>query len=154
MSRSTITSSTRAAHSREARFSFLCLFSANSVPSVSRSLRSIRALTRWNPLAIAQPTRTLIFLARKCHRIIFFADPHHLTPIESYSYQKQGEGWGIRITHTVPLFSTGSKQSSHSNASNCFSFMRLHHSAVDAWGVGWASQSWLSSARFRGFSPV
>ena len=32
-------------------------------------------------------------------RIIFFADTHHLTPMESYSYKNRGRGWG----HSLPL---------------------------------------------------
>ena len=31
-------------------------------------------------------------------RIIFFADTHHLTPMESYSYKYRGRGWG----HSLP----------------------------------------------------
>jgi hypothetical protein len=36
------------------------------------------------------------FLSTISFRITFFAHPHHLTPIESHSYKKQGRGWGIR----------------------------------------------------------
>jgi hypothetical protein len=76
------------------------------------------------------------------HRIIFFAHPHPLTPIESYSCKKQGRGWGIRdflSAQSLPLFSTPSKHSTRSNARNPIPFMRLLHSSLDTRGVGHTS---------------
>jgi hypothetical protein len=61
-------------------------------------------------------------------RIVFFAHPHHLTPIESHSCKKQGRGWRIRrfhATQALPLFSTPSKHPTHRNARNSNRFMRI-----------------------------
>ena len=35
-------------------------------------------------------------------RIIFFADTHHLTPMESYSYKNRGRGWGHSLPASFP----------------------------------------------------
>jgi hypothetical protein len=76
-------------------------------------------------------------------RITFFADPHPLTPIESYSYKKQGRGWGPRqLTPTQAL----STCVTHSNTRNLNLFMRLLYDSLDTQGVGDLP---LSSARFR-----
>jgi len=70
-------------------------------------------------------------------RITSFADPHHLTPTESYSYKKQGRGWGVlHPTQTLPLFSTASKHRTHRNACNSNFFMGLLHSSLYTRGGG------------------
>jgi hypothetical protein len=66
-------------------------------------------------------------------RIIFFADPHHLTPAESYSYKKQGRGWGPRRlapTQALRICET------RSNARNPNFFSPLLQDSLDAQGVG------------------
>jgi hypothetical protein len=67
-------------------------------------------------------------------RITSFADPHPLTLTESYSYKKQGRGWGIRRSPAFPLFSTTTKYPTHSNARNSNFFMRLLDSSPDTQG--------------------
>jgi hypothetical protein len=42
------------------------------------------------------------FSACKSHRITSFADPHHLTLIESYSCKKHGRGWGRPRSSSQP----------------------------------------------------
>ncbi len=82
-----------------------------SVNSVRSALKS--TLNSTTPLASAghSPQATIPF------RIISFAHPHHLTPIESYSCKKQGRGWYPEPpTQPLPLFSTASKHPTHSNA--------------------------------------
>lgn len=82
--------------------------SVSSVPSALKS--TFKSNT---PLASAghSPQATIPF------RIISFAYPHHLTPIESYSCKKQGRGWYPEPpTQPLPLFSTASKHPTHSNA--------------------------------------
>ena len=74
-------------------------------------------------------------------RITSFADPCHVTPTESYSYKKQGRGWGVlHPAQTNPLFSTASKHPTHRNAHNSSFFMGLPHSSLCARGGG----IWLS----------
>jgi hypothetical protein len=74
-------------------------------------------------------------------RITSFADPCHVTPTESYSYKKQGRGWGVlHPAQTIPLFSTASKHPTHRNARNSRFFMDLLHSSLDIRGGG----IWLS----------
>ena len=74
-------------------------------------------------------------------RITSFADPCHVTPTESYSYKKQGRGWGVlHPAQTIPLFSTASKHPTHRNAHNSSFFMGLPHSSLFARGGG----IWLS----------
>jgi hypothetical protein len=74
-------------------------------------------------------------------RIISFADPHHLTLTESYSYKKQGRGWGVfHPAQTPPLFSTASKHPKHRNARNSCFFLDLLYSSLDIRGGG----IWLS----------
>jgi hypothetical protein len=73
-------------------------------------------------------------------RITSFADPYHVTPTESYSYQKQGRGWGVlHPAQTPPLFSTASKHPTHRNARNSILFMDLLYSSLDIRGGGWLS---------------
>ncbi len=74
-------------------------------------------------------------------RITSFADPHHLTLTESYSYKKQGRGWGVlHPAQTIPLFSTESTHPTHRNAHNSSFFMGLLYSSLDTRGGG----IWLS----------
>jgi hypothetical protein len=71
--------------------------------------------------------------------ITSFADPHHLTSIESHLYKKQGRGWGIQRSHStqpLPSFSTPSKHPTHSNARNFNPFMRLLNRSLDTRGGG------------------
>jgi hypothetical protein len=80
-------------------------------------------------------------------RITSFADPHHLTPIESHLCKKWGRGWGIqRFHHTqaLPLSSTASKHpAAHSNARISTLFTRLLHSSLDTrgWKAPWLTAS-------------
>ena len=70
-------------------------------------------------------------------RITSFADPCHVTPTESYSYKKQGRGWGVlHPAQTIPLFSTASKHPTHRNARNSSFFMGLLHSSRYTRGGG------------------
>jgi hypothetical protein len=74
-------------------------------------------------------------------RITSFADPYHVTPTESYSYKKQGRGWGVlHPAQTIPLFSTASKHPTHRNARNSCFFLGLLYSSLDIRGGG----IWLS----------
>jgi hypothetical protein len=73
------------------------------------------------------------------HRIIFFAHPHPLTPIESHSCKKQGRGWVIcecLSAQSLPLFSTPSKHPTRSNARNPIPFKGLLHGSLDTRWVG------------------
>jgi hypothetical protein len=63
-----------------------------SSPSLCPCLSSRSA--RRLPLILPKKSRT----ATIPFRITSFADPHHLTPIESYSYKNRGRGWG----HSLP----------------------------------------------------
>ena len=131
------------------------LFSPNSVNSVLSVLKSTFHNTPPPPLGykpLPYPFFSILFkecprlfphggashqaLATIPFRIIFFAHPHRLTPIESYSYKKQGRGWGIPSSLTLPPFSTTSKHSTHSNASNPNFFIYLPHDSLDTQGVG------------------
>src|SRR5580698_3900419 len=59
-------------------------------------------------------------------RITFFAHPHHLTPIESYSCKKQGRGYpALTPAQALPYFSTASKHATRSNFNNCILLTRL-----------------------------
>ena len=73
-------------------------------------------------------------------RTTSFADPHHLTPIESHLSKKQGGGGGrcqrFPPTQTLPLFSTASEHATHRNVRNSTPFMRLRHSSLDTRGWG------------------
>ena len=66
-------------------------------------------------------------------KIISFADPHPLTPIESNLYKKQGRGWGPQ---DLPFFFPVDKCVTHSNARNPSLFMRLLHGSLHTPGVG------------------
>jgi len=59
-------------------------------PSPSLCSRIVFVCARHLPLVLPKMSRkaTIPF------RIISFADPHHLTSIESYSYKNRGRGWG------------------------------------------------------------
>jgi len=62
--------------------------------------------------------------------IMFFARPNPLTPIESYSYKKQGRGWVSRRTpptQAVPSFSTAAKCVTRRKRRKPISFMPLLH---------------------------
>jgi hypothetical protein len=76
-------------------------------------------------------------------RITSFADPHDLTPIESYSYKKQGRGWGPR--HLAPI-QAQSTCATRSNTRNLNLFIHLLNDSLDTPGVGGLP---LSSARLR-----
>jgi hypothetical protein len=66
-------------------------------------------------------------------RIIFFAHPHHLTLTESYSYRKQGRGWGSQhLAPTQALRTCGAR----SNARNPNLFIHLLLDSLDTQGVG------------------
>jgi hypothetical protein len=68
-------------------------------------------------------------------RITFFADPHHLTPIESNFYKKQGGG-GISLQPKQFLnFPQRVNMQTHNNACNPFPFMGLLHISRHS-GVG------------------
>jgi hypothetical protein len=67
------------------------------------------------------------------HRIKFFAHPHPLTPIESYSCKNRGEGvpsTPSRVRGASCLCAT------HSNARNPFPLMGLLHGSLDTRGWG------------------
>jgi hypothetical protein len=87
----------------------------------SLATRSPRVLRGRSPLA------TIPF------RITFFARPHPLTSIESYSYKKRGWGWG---PEHFPLFPPADKRATRSNAGNPNLFMRLLHGSLDTPGGG------------------
>ena len=165
--------------------------SALSVNSVSRKTRSVaqtampnvfaripcsgfRSLTVGSPSPRSFPATSLATIP---FRITSFADPRHVTLIESHSYKKQGRGWrysGLPLTQTLPLFSTANKRPTHSSARNSTLFMHLLHTSRHARGGGipsnallhfsalraqsvfpnssvsrWDSQSWLSSSGLR-----
>ena len=73
-------------------------------------------------------------------RITSFADPHHLTPIESHLCKKQGRGWSpcqrLHSAQSLPIFSTPSKHATHRNARNSTLFMTLLHGSLDTRGWG------------------
>jgi hypothetical protein len=130
-------------------------FSALSVNGACRDpvgvLRKTRSLTQTDPPAPFVPPRHPS-LAAIPFRITFFAHPHRLTPIESYSCKKQGRGWGAQPFHStqpLPLFSTASKHPTHSNARNSHLFIRLLHVSLDTRGWGWAT---ILGCRHPGFS--
>jgi hypothetical protein len=118
-----------------------------SVPSAISVLRKTPAKSATDPSA-SQLAPALFNLqlstvnspSSKSHRITFFADPHHLTLIESHSYKKRGRGVGIPAVHptqTVPHFSTASKHPAHTNARNLFPFQSLtsRFSGYPGWGT-------------------
>jgi len=127
-------------------------FSVSSVNSVLRETRSfvttapstsladIRGDFQSSAIESPSPCSSLVTrhssLTTIPFRIISFAHPHHLTLTESYSYKKQGRGWGIPSSLTLPPFSTTSKHSTHSNASNPNFFIYLPHDSLDTQGVG------------------
>src|SRR5277367_3294174 len=59
-------------------------------------LPSLRALcdlcVKSNTLPISTRSMAILQPTAKSHRLIFLTDPHHLTPMESYSCKKQGRG--------------------------------------------------------------
>jgi hypothetical protein len=67
------------------------------------------------------------------HGIIFFAHPHPLTPIESYSCKKQGGGVSFTLSRR-PCAS--SPCATRRNAHNSNPFMDLLHTSLDTPGVG------------------
>jgi hypothetical protein len=67
-----------------------------SSPSLCPCLSSRSA--RRLPLILPKKSRT----ATIPFRITSFADPHHLTPIESYSYKNRGRGWGHSLQARFP----------------------------------------------------
>ena len=119
--------------------SFSALSVNGACPDPVGVLRKTRSLTQIDPSAPLlshrhSPDAAIPF------RITSFADPHHLTPIESHLCKKWGRGWGIqRFHHTqaLPLSSTASKHpAAHSNARISTLFTRLLHSSLDTRGVG------------------
>src|SRR5271157_426925 len=138
------------------------LFSPNSVNSVLSVLKSTFHNTPPSPLGykpLPYPFFSILFkacprlfphggashqaLATIPFRIIFFAHPHRLTPIESYSYKKQGRGWGRRefwlsnaSTQTLPLFFTAGNHPTRTNARNSIPVIRLLHGSRDTVGGG------------------
>ena len=67
-------------------------------------------------------------------RIIFFAHPHHLTLTGSYSYKKQGRGWGPRhLAPTQALRTRGTR----SDTRNSNLFIHLLHGTLDTHGIGY-----------------
>jgi hypothetical protein len=141
-----------------AAFHELCASALSCLsPSLYRALRSSRQLP-LSPLRlpISSETRSVPI----SFRIIYFADPHPLTPIESHSYKKGGRGEGtqsnfFRPTQTIPLFSTASKHPSHSDARNSFPLKVLLHGSLDA--LGWGDSPVIARLSFafptRHFSP-
>jgi hypothetical protein len=72
--------------------------------------------------------------------ITSFADPHHLTSIESHLCKKQGRGWSpcqrLHSAQSLPIFPTASKHAAHRNIRNSTPFMRLLHTSLDTRGWG------------------
>jgi hypothetical protein len=66
-------------------------------------------------------------------RITSFADPHDLTPTESYSYKKEGRGWVPG--HFAPT-QAQSTCATHSNTRNPNLFIHLLNDSLDTQGVG------------------
>ena len=137
--------------------SFPLSFSALSVngacPDTVGVLRETRTLTHVDPPAPILSTR--LPRVSRGHsptaaipfRITSFADPLHLTPIESHLCKKQGRGWGIQgpnPSQPLPLFSTASKHPTHINTRNSNPLMRLLHSSLDTRGWGYPPGSLAS----------
>ena len=117
-----------------------------SVLSATSALRKTRAksptdlfASRFIPTLFNFQLSTVNSHSSKSHRIISFADPHHLTLIESHSYKKQGEGWVPRdvqnSAQSLPLFFTASKHLAHRNPHNSFSFHALTYDSLDTRGT-------------------
>jgi hypothetical protein len=87
-----------------------------------------------------QPSNFQTILRSIPFRITFFAYPHHLTLTESYSYKKQGRGWGSQHLAPTQALSTCATRS---NTRNPNFFSHLLHNSLDTQGVGVS----LSSAR-------
>jgi hypothetical protein len=101
-------------------FSSLCVLSASAFSSLSRfciGKSSAPRFSQTRPLHLPssgsfcgsfpnlqtfQHSNLPTFLPTIPFRIIFFAHRHHLSPIESYSYKKQGRGWGFRFATFKP----------------------------------------------------
>ena len=116
----------------------LPLTSVNSVPSALKS-----TLNSTAPLASAghSPQATIPF------RIISFAHPHHLTPIESYSCKKQGRGWYPASPPDPFLFFPQRVNMPPATALTTPLFSCVYSTLPVTTGVGWDSQSWLSASR-------
>jgi hypothetical protein len=79
----------------------LCLFSLPTSPRASSlSLYSRLSLPSARHLPLVRPKRSR--RATIPFRITFFAHPHHLTLIESYSYKNRGRGWGHYLPARSP----------------------------------------------------
>ena len=106
-------------------------FKPANLQTCQRPFRTLLQGTGLSPLRTksvtpsSHPSSTIPF------RITSFADPHHLTPIESHLYKKQGRGGVSQPTQTVPQFSTDSKHPTNSNARSPIPFMRLLHGPLD-----------------------
>ncbi len=99
-------------------------FSVNSARSVLRPASCHIPLVQRSATPATDSSRSFTSTVHKSHRITSYADPHHLTLIESDLYKKQGEGWGLQnITQTLPVFSTALLLRAHSNARNSNPFM-------------------------------
>ena len=104
-------------------------------------LRKTRSLTLTDPPASLTSPRHSPQAAIP-FRITSFADPHHLTTIESYSCKKRGGIQRFHHTQTLPRFSTARKHPAHSNARISTLFTRLLHSPQDT--RGWQAP-WLTA---------
>ncbi len=71
-------------------------------------------------------------------RITFFARPHPLTPIESYSYKKQGRGWEPQ--HFVPIQAQRTC-ATRGNTRNPNLFIHLLNNSLGPPGVGGSPRS-------------
>lgn len=112
-------------------------------------------LSSFGNLQAFQHSNFQTFLRSIPFRIASFADPHHLTPIESHSCKKQGRGWGIRAlnpTQPLPLFPTASQYLARSNTRNSNRFKCLLYGSLDTPGVGLLLLAGLP--RTEGFYPV
>jgi hypothetical protein len=100
-----------------------------------------------------QPSNFQLFLRSIPFRFTFFAHPHYLTLTESYSYKKQGRGWGaqrLALTQAVPSFSTAAECAIRRKRRKPITFTPLLHDLRTA-GVGRTPSPSFSSARLRAF---
>jgi len=98
------------------------------IPADFQSLRVASPLPSTSIATLRSPLATIPF------RITSFADPHPLTLTESYSYKKQGRGWGPR--HLAPTQGL-STCATCSNTCNPNLFIDLLHHSLDirGWGI-------------------
>ena len=114
---------------------FSALFCSSQI-TISPLFNRFRTLSPKHAGRVVSPSAPPSSLAPSPHppkpfKMIFFADLHHLTPIESYSYEKQGEGGtppvftdhGTRITGHAPRTIHCAPPTLHSLASPLFSHL-------------------------------